>query len=205
MKYADDEKLRLLRWLLPSLSHDETIAAELPYRDVGRKADLAILSPTRLAAIEIKGPRDKLGLLAGQVADYLEAFLEVDVAVSTRFLTTARNTLPSTVGLIELAEDRITRRRRAGVRRRLSSAGALHWLRAKDLQSLIPEAKAKSWDIQTLRRYAVEHLKPEDLSRAALRAAWQRSQDRYAAFQFERSERLTLDDVAVLQSPTRVR
>ena len=205
MNYADDEKLRLLRWLVPNLTQNEIVAAELPYRDVGRKADLAILSPTRLAAIEIKGPRDKLSSLAAQVQDYLEAFLEVDVAVSTRYLASVRNTLPPTVGLIELGDGVITRRRRAAVRSRLSAAGSLHWLRAKDLQRLIPDPAARKWDISTLRQYASEHLKITALSRAAVEAAWQRSQERFAAFELERAGRLTLDDVALLQGPTRIR
>ena len=182
MNYADDEKLRLLRWLLPGLVEDEIVAAELAYRDVSRKADLAILSPTRLAAIEIKGPRDRFDSLIGQVEDYLEAFLEVDVAVSTRFLNAARAELPRSVGIIELANDSIVRRRQAAVRKQLSPVGALTWLHAKDLQRLIPDPQARNWDIVTLRMRALQTVRQSELSKAAVEIAWQRSKDRYAAF-----------------------
>jgi hypothetical protein len=194
MNYADDEKLRLLRWILPQLSADEIVAAELPYRDVGRKADLAILSPDRLVAIEIKGPRDRLDSLAAQVDDYLEAFLEVDVAVSTRFLQPARDALPKSVGLIELGEGFVLRRRRAAIRSTLTPAGSLRWLRAKELQRLLAGAVPRNSDIATLRQHAASSVAKSVLSNAAVKSAWQRSLGRYSAFQSERSNVLTLGE-----------
>lgn len=206
MNYANDEKLRLLRWLLPQLAKDEIVAAELPYRDVSRKADLAVLSPTRLAAIEIKGPRDRFDSIAAQVEDYLEGFLEVDVAVSTKFLEAARSDLPKAVGIIELGDELVLRRRRPTIRKQLSPAGSLHWLHAKDLQCLVPDPAARTWDITTLRAAAATSVRHADLSRTALESVWRRSSKRYAAFLAERSSQvLTLDDIAVLQGPTRIR
>lgn len=205
MRTATDEKLRLLSWLLPQLARGEIVAAELAYRDVSRKADLAILSPARLAAIEIKGPRDKVGTLISQVDDYLEGFLEVDVAVATKYVDAVRSLVPRSVGLIELAEDQVIRRRQAAVRRQLTAAGALHWLHAKDLQRLIPNPAARKWDIVTLRERAPALVPHAILSQAAVEAAWSRSRDRYAAFLAEKTSVLTLDDVAVLQAPTRIR
>ena len=205
MNYASDEKLRVLRWLLPQLTADEIVAAELPFRDVRRKADLAILSTSRLAVIEIKGPRDNLGTLLEQVEDYRLAFLEVDVAVSTRFVATAREALPRYAGIIELADKFVIRRRRASIRTCLDSEGALHWLHAKDLRILLGTPLSRDLDLEELRAEARHQLSKKALSDAALICAYRRCRARYDAFSAERTDVLTLDDVAVLESPLRIR
>ena len=204
MNYANDEKLRLLRWLLPDLQGNEIVAAELPFRDVGRKADLAVLSSSRLHVIEVKGPRDNLGKLQAQAGDYLQAFLTVDVALATRYLSQARELLPRTVGLLELTEESVVRRRMPANRKLLSKQGALAWLHSRDLQRLLG-ARARGLDIQTLRALADKEVSAAALTAAALSVAFTRSKERFTAFLSERSEILTLDDVAILQQPTRVR
>lgn len=204
MNYANDEKLRLLRWLLPQLSQGEIVASELPFRDVRRKADLAIIGSDRLAVIEIKGPRDNLGSLAAQIEDYLEAFLEVDVGLASRFVDDARAILPRTVGIIELGSDFVIRRRRAAVKKSLSSTGSLHWLHTKDLQRLLGPGSS-GLDLQTLRARASLQLTKTKLCEAAIDAALRRSSGKFTAFLQERSDILTLDDVAVLGTPTKIR
>lgn len=204
MNYASDEKLRLLRWLLPQIEGEEIIAAELPFRDVGRKADMAILSPTRLHVIEVKGSRDNLDKLEAQAQDYLVAFLAVDLALATRYVGPGRSILPASVGILELSEEGIIRRRMPAIRKVLTKEGALNWLHAKDLQSLLGH-KYRGLDIVSLRELAKDKLDAKTLTSAASAVAYRRSKDRYDAFLAERAELLTLDDVAVLQQPTRIR
>lgn len=204
MNFARDEKLALLKWLLPEIQDDEVLAAEVPFRDVGRKADLAVLSPTRLHVIEIKGPRDNLDKLEDQARDYLDSFLTVDVALASRFVGTARRMLPQSIGILELDGTSVVRRRKPQTRKLLSKRGALAWLHAKDIQKLLGPT-SRGLDITSLRALAEVELSIVQLTAAALKAAYSRSQSRYMAFLSERSDRLILDDLAVLELPTRIR
>lgn len=204
MNYAADETLRLLRWLLPQLRQDEIVALELPYKDVSRKADIAIIGPNRLVAIEVKGPRDNLSKLASQINDYMEGFLEVYVAAAPNLMPAIRAEMPAKVGLIDLGVTQISQRRVASKRGRLSKAGAIHWLRADDLRRMLGARKGVS-DIQTLRESAMQMLSATQLSTSAIASIYDRASAKFAIFEEERGERLTLDDIETLRLPAKIR
>lgn len=204
MNYAADETLRLIRWLLPQLQQDEIIALELPYKDVSRKADIAIIGPNRLVAIEVKGPRDNLSKLSSQIEDYVEGFLEVYVAAAPNLMPAIRDLMPRKVGLIDLGPTTIDRRRIAAKRERLSKTGAIHWLRGDELRRLLGARKAAS-DIQMLRESASQLLTTTQLSDRAIASVYSRASQKFAIFNSERGERLTLDDVETLRLPKKIR
>lgn len=204
MNYAADETLRLLRWLLPQLCQDEIVALELPYKDVSRKADIAIISPTRLVAIEVKGPRDNLSKLSNQINDYMEGFLEVYVAAAPNLMPAIRDEMPPKVGLIDLGLTQISQRRVASRRKRLSKAGATHWLRADELRRMLGTRKGVS-DIQSLRESAMKILPATQLSTSAIASIYDRAAAKFAIFNDERGERLTLDDIETLRLPAKIR
>lgn len=204
MNYAADETLRLLRWLLPQLHQDEIVALELPYKDVSRKADIAIIGPNRLVAIEVKGPRDNLSKLASQIDDYVEGFLEVYVAAAPNLMPTIRSEMPAKVGLIDLGITEISRRRLANKRERLSKAGAIQWLRADDLRRMLGARKGSN-DIQMLRESAMQALTATQLSDSAIASVYDRARAKFAIFNAERGERLTLDDIETLRLPAKIR
>ncbi|HMB58001.1 MAG TPA: sce7726 family protein [Arenimonas sp.] len=204
MNTARDEKVRILQWLLPQLEDSEIVASELPFDGVRRKADLAVISSERLRAIEIKGPRDNVRTLPAQIDDYLEAFLEVDVAVASKFVPFVREQLPTAVGIIELAEDFVIRRRRASIHAALSSSGALQWLHSSDLRRLLAGSEYRFMSLVELRAAATRVPKSK-LNSAALAAVFKRSEARYNAFLDERAERLNHDDIAVLETPQKIR
>lgn len=204
MNYAQDESLRIIQWLLPQLADDEILALELAYKDVRRKADIAILSQTRLTAIEVKGPRDNLNKLHAQIGDYLQGFQEVYVAAATRFIPQLSKEMPRQVGIIELAADAVKHRRKASRRNCLTKDGAIHWLQARDLQRLLgPASRGKS--IEHLREQVVATLSSNQLSDAALKSVFDRAKGRYDIFWSELGQRLTLDDIETLQLPTKIR
>ncbi|MGH8038917.1 MAG: sce7726 family protein [Pseudomonas sp.] len=204
MNYAQDEILRIMQWLLPQLAADEILAVELAYKDVRRKADVAILSPSRLTAIEVKGPRDNLQKLHPQISDYLQGFQEVYVAAATRFIPQLSKEMPRQVGIIELASDAVKHRRKATRRACLPKDGAIHWLQTRDLQRLLgPASKGKA--IEHLREHAVANLSSVQLSNAALKSVFDRAKARYDIFRSELGERLTHDDIETLQLPTKIR
>lgn len=204
MNYAADETLRLLRWLLPQLYQDEIIALELPYKDVSRKADIAIIGPNRLVAIEVKGPRDNLSKLPNQINDYMEGFLEVYVAAAPNLMPAIRNEMPPSVGLIDLGSTQINQRRVASRRKRLSKAGAIHWLRADELRRMLGTRKGVG-DMQSLRESAIKTQTATQLSASAIASIYDRASAKFAIFNNERGERLTLDDIETLRLPARIR
>lgn len=204
MNYAQDESLRIVQWLLPQLSADEILALELAYKDVSRKADIAILSPTRMTAIEVKGPRDNLRKLSAQVDDYLHGFQEVYVAAATRFIPQLSKEMPKQVGIIELSVDGVKQRRKAARRASLNKEGAIHWLQARDLQKLLgPSSRGKS--IEELRQEAVAGITANRLSTAAMQSIFDRAKGKYELFWSELGQRMTLDDLETLQLPTKIR
>ncbi len=204
MNYAQDESLRIVQWLLPQLSAGEILALELAYKDVSRKADIAILSPTRMTAIEVKGPRDNLRKLSAQVGDYLHGFQEVYVAAATRFIPQLSKEMPKRVGIIELSDDGVKQRRRAARRASLNKEGAIHWLQVRDLQKLLgPSSRGKS--IEELRREAVTGMTANRLSTAAMQSIFDRAKGKYELFWSELGQRMTLDDLETLQLPTKIR
>lgn len=204
MNYAADETLRLIRWLLPQLQQDEIIALELPYKDVSRKADIAIVGPNRLVAIEVKGPRDNLAKLSRQVEDYVEGFLEVYVAAAPNLMPTIKDIMPERIGLIDLGETTISRRRLSAKRQRLSKTGAIQWLRADELRQMLGARRGPS-NIQMLRESAVNLLTTAQLSHSAITSIYNRASQKFAIFNSERGERLTLDDVETLRLPKKIR
>ncbi|WP_218488768.1 sce7726 family protein [Xanthomonas euvesicatoria] len=204
MNYASEEKLRLMQWLLPQLAEGEIIAGELPYKDVSRKADLAIIGKNRLTAIEVKGPRDNLDKIKEQLEDYQKAFLEVELAVTSKYITAVRAIAPRSVGIIELGNTSVIRRRKAQRRKNLDSQAACSWLRADDLRRLL-RRPGRSMGIHDARVEAAQLFNADILTAEAIKSIYLRSSARYDQFVFERGERLSLDDVATLQLPTRIR
>lgn len=204
MFYARDEKVRILQWLLPQLHDHEIVAAELPFKSVSRKADIAVLSPSRLYAIEIKGYRDNLGSLLAQLDDYQSSFLEVSVAAASRYIPTLRDIVPRRVGLIELGRDGVHQLRKPTSRNALKAIDAVQWLRVAELKKLL-DNRSQARHLEHLREEAVGRLSATKLTDAACKAALARATARYGNFLAERGEQITADDVAVLELPTRVR
>jgi len=186
------------------LQQDEIIALELPYKDVSRKADIAIVGPNRLVAIEVKGPRDNLAKLSRQVEDYVEGFLEVYVAAAPNLMPTIKDIMPERIGLIDLGETTISRRRLSAKRQRLSKTGAIQWLRADELRQMLGARRGPS-NIQMLRESAVNLLTTAQLSHSAITSIYNRASQKFAIFNSERGERLTLDDVETLRLPKKIR
>ncbi|HDS1650392.1 TPA: sce7726 family protein [Stenotrophomonas maltophilia] len=204
MNYASDEKLRIIQWLLPQLLEGQILAAELPFKNVSRKADIAVLSATTLSAIEVKGPRDNLDSLAQQAEDYQQSFLEFYVAVAPMHLAAASAIVKRSAGLIELTSDGAVLRRKAKKRQNLAPIHAVDWLQTNDLAKLLGP-QSRGIGITKSRELAISSTSKGTLTALAVNAVYRRALIRYKAFSAERGQQLTLDDVAMLELPTRIR
>lgn len=205
MRYARDEAARLIEWLLPTLDAAESMAIELPFRDVQHKADIAITSPKRLYALEIKGARDNVSTLKAQVEAYQEMFLEVSVAVASKHLMFASNELPQAVGLVLLDKKDVVEIRKPKARKLLKKEFALRWLKTSELARLVGATVVRSHGIEGARLVAAKQFSSVQLTEFALSAVSARNQTRHRAFLAELGTSVTLDDVQMLALPQRVR
>lgn len=203
--YARDEAIRLVQNLIKDLGAEETLCTEMPFLNVRRKADIALLSPSRLAAFEIKGPRDNIQSLSEQIQDYQRMFLEVTVAASPNNISKARELLPDAVGIILLGEDELRILRKPKRVKILPPSSAAAWLGARDLGRLIGSTKARAMGIEKARDYAAQSLKPRDLSAYALRVVAERNTQRFAAFWREKGGEIDLDDLQMLSLQQNIR
>lgn len=206
MTYARDEAIRIVDWVLQGLAPEETICVELPFLDVRRKADIAILSPSRLSAIEIKGDRDNTVKLEKQLADYRAMFLDVTVATTPRHLQRVRSLAPRDVGILLLEARQPVLLRKPTRRARLSPESASRWLTRQDLSDLLGAKLVRDLGSAGARDYAARHTPAAQLSRFAVVCASKRNEERYRAFRRERgSSPVDLDDLSMLALQQNVR
>jgi hypothetical protein len=205
MTYADDLKALVISALLPSLTLDEVIGTEVRFGEGQFRADLVVASPTRLSAFEIKGPRDNLDKLAGQVDGYDAMFLDFSVVSDAIWLEAVRQKLPRSAGLLTLDGTSLNRIRQPRVRARLGPDAALRWLRTEDLRTLLrehghPVGGHYEGLVETVRRT----VSPVALSSFALASVRDRLQPRFEAFRQELGKTVTLDDVRILTLGDRI-
>ena len=199
MTYANDIKVALISALLPALTEDEVIGLEVRFGDGRYRADLVISSPTRLAGIEVKGPRDNLDKLVKQSIGYRQHFLEFSVAAAPAHIAPIRAMFPASVGLISVSDKVVTSVRMAHQRRRLSKEGALLWLHVEDMRTFLRDR-----DLPVSGRY--EHVvhsvsgaaSANELSAYALSCVHRRLSPRFNRFVNELGRTVTLDDVHML-------
>lgn len=206
MSYARDEAIRIVEWALTTISAEESICAELPFLDARRKADITIMSPSRLSAIEIKGSRDNTHSLEQQITDYQNMFLDVSVATVEKHLQRVRELVPREVGILLLDPEGPRLLRKPKNRARLASHSAARWLSIADLRSLLGSKLVRELGSTSAREHATQRISANELSRFALHAVWKRNQGRFHAFINERgTSGMDLDDLQMLALQQNIR
>ncbi|MGO4221855.1 sce7726 family protein [Lysobacter sp. TAF61] len=203
METADDAKIRLLSILVPQLGPDEAIGSELRFGDGRYRADLAIASTDRLAAIEIKGPRDDIRKLEAQLSGYLEMFLEVSIATTRDLLPGVRAIAPRSVGLIDITSATPQILRTPKARKLLTKAAAAYWFRTFELRNILQSKGIRSHDatLTELRAMTVGSLSVDEINQLALASVYERLRTRHTAFVEELGHTPTLDDLRILTLP----
>jgi len=203
---ADDVKIRLLAWLIPQILPGEALASELRFLDGRRRADLAIISSSKLLGIEVKGPRDNLSTLTKQIEDYDNAFLQTYVATTIEHLPEARRSIPRKVGLIEVTMEQVRIVRKARKRNTLSKTAAVTWLLKRDFSMLHTTlGTTEDEGLITLQRIATRNMDQAQLISFVLNRIYKRVVSRHDDFIDELGEALTLDDVKMLTVSQRIR
>lgn len=205
MTYADDLKALVISALLPSLTLDEVIGTEVRFGEGQFRADLVIASPTRLSALEIKGPRDNLDKLAGQAEGYNAMFLDFSVVADAAWLDALRTRLPRSAGLLTLDGSSLIRIRQPRTRTRLTPEAALRWLRTEDLKALLrAQGRPAGGHYEGLADLVRKAVPQTAVSDFALASVHHRLQPRFEAFRQELGKTVTLDDVRILTLGDRI-
>lgn len=205
MTYADDIKALVISALLPSLMLDEVLGTEVRFGEGKFRADLVVASPTRLSAIEIKGPRDNLDKLPKQAEGYDALFLDFSVACDPSWLEAVRSQLPRSVGLMTIDGTTLNPIRKPRIRSQLASDAALGWLRTEDLKSILRKKDLPTaGHYGTLAKAVKENFNLATLSSFALTSVHERLRPRFDAFRQELGTTVTLDDVKMLTLGDRI-
>lgn len=184
-----DLKIIVVRWLLEQLEPGEIIASELQFADATARADLVVVSHTRLSAFEIKSSYDDFRRFERQQEAYRRAFLDSYLVIPTTLLKQAREHLVRTTGIITVTDEGSIRLQRQAQRRlQLTRHEALRWLRASDRRTL---ESAKMRDAE--------------VTRVALTNIYKRLAPRFNIFLNERGTNVNSDDLGMLSLATRIR
>lgn len=202
--YADDIKVMIVSALLPTLDFDEVLGSEVRFGDGKYRADLVVSSPTRLSAIEIKGPRDNFDKLDEQARGYGSMFLDFSVATTANWLPVVRSRLPRSTGLMTIDEDGIQYVRKPQQRNTLSTDASLKWLRSNDLKRLMLLHDLPQTGLHEALSEKALKLSRNSLSEFTLTAIHERLATRFESFRSELGSTVTLDDVRMLTLSERI-
>ena len=185
--------------LLPTLAVDEVLGSEVRFGEGKYRADLAVSSPIRLSAFEIKGPRDNLDKLAAQALGYAALFLDFSVVTEEAWLSAVRPQVPRSAGLLVLRGAQLHTVRKPLPRIRLTPEASLRWLRTTELRDLLrAKGLATSGHYEALAEIARASVPANDLSVFALKSIHSRLTPRFEAFRAELGQTVTLDDIRML-------
>lgn len=190
-------KIALLNWLQANIEPSEIIASELQFSNATNRADLVLISPTRLVAYEIKSTYDDFRRFSRQQTAYRETFLESYLVVPEKRISEARNHVARFMGLVTVSLNGDVIIHKTGhVKKRLARSAALAWLTASEKRKL-------KLDNYTLTKANL--LSERQLTSIALLTLHRRLSIRFENFRKEIGTNLNSDDLRMLSLPTRVR
>lgn len=182
-------KILVIRWLLDQLGPDEIIASELQFADATSRADLVVVSPSRLSAFEIKSSYDDFRRFERQQEAYRRAFLDTYLIVPAALLRQAREYLVRTTGIVTVTDNGTIRLQRQAQRKlQLSRQDALRWLKASERKKL-----------------EGEKVRDSEITHMALTIIYKRLAPRFSTFLKERGTNVNSDDLGMLSLATRIR
>ncbi|WP_143277249.1 sce7726 family protein [Bordetella genomosp. 1] len=119
------------------------LLSELCVAQFARRADVVLING-HLSAFEIKGERDNLTRLPGQIATYLKHFERVTVVCAPCHTSAVLATVEEPVGVWEVSESGLVKLREATLASSLGLQAWLSYLPVKALIPLLAEAGCKS-------------------------------------------------------------
>lgn len=117
------------------------IFSEFSISTSSRRADLCVVHKGRLTAFEIKSEADSLYRLKGQLSDYVNYFDKVVVVTAPKFTNQIINQAPKDVGVWEVSNDVITKKRRGSFNLIQDNTRIASFLRKKEVKTLLSKAR----------------------------------------------------------------
>ncbi|EIA1588306.1 sce7726 family protein [Vibrio parahaemolyticus] len=118
------------------IDENSIIMNELTVGNFSRRVDLAVCSQGKLLAFEIKSEADSLCRLAGQLDKYLEYFDKVVVVSDTKFISSLTESLPTKIGLWEVANAKIKVKQKGQLQRKIDNSKLIDMMDLSDLRKL---------------------------------------------------------------------
>lgn len=157
--------------------------AEMFIGSFSRRADL-IVANGKLSAYEIKGPRDSLERLQGQLSTYLQHFEQVTIVCASRHVEEVVRQVPACVGVFSVADSgQISIVRRAATQMITRKETWLSFLPVDEIRQLLRSHGVKSTGargalvqaadrvpLSAMRDYVLAYLKRRDARVATLKA-----------------------------------
>ncbi len=134
--YEDCLKVLLIDYLLDVMPSDSLITCEMPFSDSKRRADVVCISD-QTHAYEIKGEKDNLDSLIGQLKDYKSCFTSTSIVITEKHLIKAKRIVPKEFGIMLVLDKKIIPLRKASNIKRLDKLGLASFLDIKSLISLL--------------------------------------------------------------------
>ncbi len=168
-------KAKLIDHILSNQEQD-VLAAEVPFADFQRRADLVSMNGC-LHGYEIKSDLDSLNTLEGQIAHYQRVFDKVSIVLTKTHIKNIRRMVPNTVGIIFVDNDEVKILRKAQSMKRADKYFLscffdrdtvlqlllAHGFERKSLNdhdiTKLREKLAAAYRIEKLKAYALEFLK----------------------------------------------
>lgn len=119
------------------LNQEESIISEFTVGDFSRRVDLALISPTRLFAYEIKSESDSLSRLEGQVEKYLEYFDKVTVITAPKHTKKTLEMTPNNVAVWEIINNKIKIKRKGTIRKNKSKQKLIDMMTVAELSQVL--------------------------------------------------------------------
>jgi hypothetical protein len=197
----NDLKIQLFRFLLRKRYKWQFFASEVPFLGLARFIDVCAGTKKHTYAFEIKGDKDKLLRLSGQLKDMLLSFDFVFVVTTEKHVKAVLKKSPRRVGVLLWDGKKLREARKPLQNKKLDPASLLTFISKSDLiknyRALIPNKNTTSYEMRKIVARKLDSKEVAKLKRNALKTKYER---RTKIFLKEVGERLTSDDLEILRS-----
>jgi hypothetical protein len=198
--YANQIKTIFLNWILPQLDSIDCIGSEVRILDSSNIADLVLVTESKVIGFEIKGARDSFRRLTKQTSAYSNMFhgsyllLEQDDYPA---IAEAAKVVPVSFGILLASPSKITVKKEARFKKRISKEWAAKWLTRRDLENCLRShgINPAGQDVETLRVIVSRVMYANELNAEVMNRSRAKLQGRFCRFIAEVGKIVTLDDL----------
>jgi len=194
-------KSALIDYLLKENKKNIVIGAEVPFLSGKRWLDVLLMHPKYFHAFEIKGDRDSLSRLSGQIKDINTSFEYTSVVVSNKYVEKISQHIPASVGIIYInADNKSVKTIRKPIKRvKLNKKNLSLFLWKQEIIPLLKEYKyLGKEETHLLRHLLLKKTTLKEINKLSKQALINRYKGRFDRFLSERGKKTMADDLVNL-------